>query len=286
MTKLVHVDVFTRTRLGGNPLAVFIDPPRLEASEFQAWAREMNLSETIFVWPAATDRYEARIFTPAAELGFAGHPTLGAAHVLRRMGAISGDRATQVTPAGEAVVTYAEDGSVWFSPPAAILGDVIDPAAVGAALGIPTLWISPELPPQAASVGVGHLVVQVQPGHVGSVRPNLARLSDLLEENRLTGLMLWTFAGPGRLHARVFAPGASVPEDPATGSAAAALGVILTQAAGVTDATRYTIWQGAEILRPSEITLVVNHRAVGSIAVGGHVVEVFSADVDMASEGA
>ena len=283
MTRLMQVDVFSGRPLGGNPLAVFVDPPELPASAYQAWAREMNLSETIFVWPESADQYLARIFTPAQELGFAGHPTLGAAWVLRELGALSGPAATQITAAGPARVHFDQTGTVWFEPPARELGDLLDAAAVGAALGIPTLWMVPGLPPQAASVGVGHLTVQLEPGHVANLAPNVGRVKELLEHHGLTGMLVWSFSGAGRVHARVFAPAAGVLEDPATGSAAAALGVVLTQAAGVTEPTRYTISQGAEVGRPSELLLAVNHTAARSIAVGGRVAPVFSAEVDLNS---
>lgn len=281
MTRLMQVDVFCTQRLSGNPLAVFVDPPDLPAALYQAWAREMNLSESIFVWPDGPDRYRARIFTPVQELGFAGHPTLGAAWVLRELGWLLGPSATQVTEAGSARVFFDPGGTIWLEPPVRELGELVDPAAAGAALGIPTLWMVPALPPQAASVGVGHLIVQLQPGHVATLRPNLGRVTALLEEQGLAGVLAWTFSGAGRVHSRLFAPVAGVLEDPATGSAAAALGVVLTQAAGVTEPTRYTISQGSEVGRPSELLLAINQTAPGSIAVGGRVVPVFSADVDM-----
>ncbi len=281
MTQLMQVDVFSARPLGGNPLAVFVDPPLLPDDRYQAWAREMNLSESIFVWPDSPERYRARIFTPRRELRFAGHPTLGAAWALRHMGKLAGTSATQVTGAGDAEVSYEPDGTVWFQPPERQVGDLLDPGEVGAALGIPTLWMVPALPPQAAWVGVGHLAVQLQSHHVASLQPNFARLTRLLEANHLTGAMVWTFTAAARIHARVFAPAAGVEEDPATGSSAAALGVILTQAAGVTEPTRYVISQGAEIQRPSELLLAVNHTGVGSVAVGGRVTRVFAAEVDM-----
>jgi trans-2,3-dihydro-3-hydroxyanthranilate isomerase len=281
MTQLMQVDVFSAERLGGNPLAVFVDPPTLSDARCQAWAREMNLSESIFVWPEAPNRYRARIFTPTRELGFAGHPTLGAAWVLHQMGKLEGTSATQVTNAGAAQVSYEPDGKVWFQPPVRELRDLAEPADVGAALGIPTLWLEPGLPPQAAWVGVGHLAVQLQLDHVGTLNPNFARMTRLLEAHHLAGVLVWSFTAAARIHARAFAPAAGVLEDPATGSAAAALGVILTQVAGVTEPTRYVISQGVEMGRPSEVLLTVNHSGPGSVAVGGRVAPVFATEVAM-----
>lgn len=281
MTQLMQVDVFSTARLGGNPLAVFVDPPALPDAQYQAWAGEMNLSESIFVWPESPERYRARIFTPTRELGFAGHPTLGAAWALHQIGRLEGISATQVTGAGTARVSYEPDGTVWFQPPVRKVADLVDPGAVGAALGIPTLWIVPGLPPQAAWVGVGHLAVQLQPGHVSTLTPNRERMTRLLEAHNLAGVLVWSFTTAARIHARAFAPAAGVWEDPATGSAAAALGVILTQAAGVTEPTRYVISQGIEIRRPSELLLTVNHTGPGSVAVGGRVAPVFATEVEM-----
>jgi len=285
MSQLLHVDVFTEQRLGGNPLAVFVDPPQLDASQYQAWASEMNLSESIFVWAEAEDRYRARIFTPRRELGFAGHPTLGAAAVLRSLGAITRPAATQVTSSGACRIWYdtapERAGLVWFEPPVGEPGEVLDRREVGSALGIPTLWISENLPPQTASVGISHLVVQIHPDHVSTIQPNLARVAELLEAHQLTGVMVWAFTGANRVHARTFAPAVGVGEDPATGSAAAALGVILSRAAGVTDPTRYLISQGAEVNRPSVLWLTLNQRALGAIAVGGAVQPVYQAEVDL-----
>ncbi|MDA8199047.1 MAG: PhzF family phenazine biosynthesis protein [Thermaerobacter sp.] len=281
MTQLMQVDVFSAARLGGNPLAVFVDPPTLSDDRYQAWAREMNLSESIFVWPESSERYRARIFTPTCELGFAGHPTLGAAWALHHLGHLEGASATQVTEAGASPVSYESDGTVWFQPPARELANLVDPPAVGAALGIPTLWMELALPPQAAWVGVGHLAVQLQSDHVATVKPNLERITRLLEAHHLAGVLVWSFTAAARIHARVFVPAAGVEEDPATGSAAAVLGVILTQAAGVTEPTRYVISQGVEMGRPSEVLLTVNHTGPGSVAVGGRVAPVFVTEVEM-----
>lgn len=281
MTQLMQVDVFSGRPLGGNPLAVFVDPPALQDDQYQAWAREMNLSESIFVWPESRERYRARIFTPTRELGFAGHPTLGAAWALQHTGRLWGRAATQVTESGAARVSWEPDGAVWFEPPVRRLAELVEPQEVGAALGIPTLWLESGLPPQSAWVGVGHLVVQLRSDHVSTVKPNLDRLTRLLDAHNLVGVMVWSFTAAARIHARVFAPAAGVIEDPATGSAAAALGVILTEAAGVTEPTRYVISQGTEMGRPSEVLLAVNHVRSGSVAVGGSVAPVFAAEVEM-----
>src|SRR5437867_9577926 len=106
------VDVFAREPLAGNALAVFPEPGSVDPARMQRVAREMNLSETTFVTELRPDGYTVRIFTPSEELPFAGHPTLGTAWVLARLGAGSGDRVTQRSAAGDTAVTF-EGGRVW-----------------------------------------------------------------------------------------------------------------------------------------------------------------------------
>ena len=278
-TTLLQVDVFAEERLGGKPLAVFVSPPELSRERMQAWAREMNLSETIFIWPLGTRRYRARIFTPVEELPFAGHPSIGAAWCIQALGLGERDLA-QETQAGLTHLWTDESGTVWLSPPAGELGEEVPVEAAAEALGVPTLWISKDRPPQVASAGLPHLLVHLDLDQVGGIRPPMGRMRDVLNRLGIGGLMVWSFTSSHRIHARGFAPGYGVDEDPATGSAAAALGVYLIKATGVTDAHRYQIAQGAEMGRPSLIQLALNVDGPGSIAVGGHVLAVFRTELE------
>lgn len=273
-TTLLQVDVFAEERLGGNPLAVFVSPPDLSRERMQAWAREMNLSETVFVWPLSKTRYRARIFTPAEELPFAGHPSLGAAWCMQALG-LGDSRLTQETAAGRTELWADAGDTLWLSPPGGEMGVEVPVEAAAAALGVPTLWISRDHPPQVASAGLPHLLVHLDLDQVGGIRPPMGRMRDVLTRLGIGGLMVWSFTSSHRIHARGFAPGYGVDEDPATGSAAAALGVYLIKAAGVTDAHTYQIAQGSEIGRPSLIQLALNLEGPGSIAVGGQVLSVF-----------
>jgi trans-2,3-dihydro-3-hydroxyanthranilate isomerase len=275
MTTLVQVDVFGDAVLAGNPLAVFVNAPELPTARYQAWAREMNLSETVFLWPKADrQRYRCRIFTPFRELPFAGHPTIGAAWTLSWLGLI-GEEALQETEAGLTTVQVQADGMTWLTPPTGVLGARVPAAEAAEALGIPTLWVSEERPPQIASAGLPHLLVHLDIDEIASVRPPMDRMRQVLDQWGAGGLLVWAFEpGGNRVHARGFAPGYGVDEDPATGSAAAALGVYLKEAAGVTHRVTYTMHQGREIGRPSTLHIELGRPGAG-LRVGGRVVPVF-----------
>jgi trans-2,3-dihydro-3-hydroxyanthranilate isomerase len=244
----VIADVFTDTPLEGNPLAVFtaaraIPPPRM-----QQIAREMNLSETVFVLPAE-DGGDARIriFTPASELPFAGHPTLGSALVLAE--SRGGDLIRLETGAGMVPVEIQrEDGRIvsgrmrqpiptWepYEPAGELL----------AALGVE----SSLLPVEVYRNGPRHVYVALGTEEaVASLTPDLGALA------RLPDVGVNCFAGSGaRWKTRMFAPAYGVAEDPATGSAAGPLAVHLARHGRVAFGQRIEIHQGAEIKRPSTL---------------------------------
>jgi trans-2,3-dihydro-3-hydroxyanthranilate isomerase len=279
--RLVQVDVFAQARLGGNPLAVFVNPPDLPTERLQAWAREMNLSETTFAWVTAPDRYRVRIFTPERELPFAGHPTLGTAAVLHAMGLV-GERVTQESASGETVCWRDRHDVWWMAPRLGSVSPPLPPAVGAAALGVAEEWVSADRPPQVVEAGLPHLLVNVAAGVIGSLDPPFAEMRRLLNNlpERPAGLLVWAPAGASQIRARCFAPAAGVNEDPATGSAAADLGWYLVRVTGVTDPVIYHIHQGIEIGRPSELLLGLNLDADQRVWVGGHVVPVFEADVE------
>jgi trans-2,3-dihydro-3-hydroxyanthranilate isomerase len=276
------LDVFTDRVFGGNPLAVFPDGRGLAPALMQSIARELNLSETVFVlpaWdPAATRR--VRIFTPAQEVPFAGHPTLGTAFFLVASGIlpVDVDAATVVLEEDVGLVPVdvrMEDGRPVSAcltaavPPSEQPADLepaqlarmvgLDPDEVGAELdGLRT-----PLEPVVASAGLPFLVLPVRDVAAAErARLDTAVWESLLPEGS-PSRMVYVVAPGGRghgvdLHVRMFAPAAGVPEDPATGSAAAALAGYLG-ARGDDGEPSWEVEQGLEMGRPSRLTL---HAAV------------------------
>jgi trans-2,3-dihydro-3-hydroxyanthranilate isomerase len=267
--RYVLLDVFTDTPLEGNQLAVFPQAPELSAVEMQRLARELNLSETVFVRPAeGGGDARIRIFTPAAELPFAGHPTLGSAVVIGRE---SGrQQLTLETGAGPVAVELSlESESVtsgWMRQPIPTWEPYERQAELLQALGVERS----ELPVEVYVNGPQHLYVELADVQaVVALSPDMRALNELGE----TGVSC--FAGSGGLwKTRVFAPGLGVAEDPATGSAAGPLVLHLARHGRIRFGEEIEIHQGAEIGRPSRLLA----RAIGSaqalerIEVGGSAV--------------
>ncbi len=273
--RLVWVDVFAARPLAGNPLVVVLDAGGLDAAAMQAVAAELGLSETVFVLPPEGDAAaRLRIFTPTRELAMAGHPVVGAAWVLRREGRLA-DAGALETGVGPLAVSADEGGAeMTQAPPAA--GPAVDPAPVAAACGVQA---APSPPTRAWSTGLWQLMLPVAgEEELARARPDAARLAALCDEAGWVGVSLYAAApgGPGTALARVrhFAPAAGVLEDPATGSAAGALGACLA-AAGLGDAggLRLRVVQGLELGRPSELAVRVDAPAgaPGRVRVGGRV---------------
>jgi len=248
MYPYVIVDVFTDTPLEGNPLAVFTDARDVPSERMQQIAREMNLSETVFVLPAEDDAdARIRIFTPSSELPFAGHPTLGAALVLgepTRKDTIRLETGAGVIP----VELEREDGQI-------VSGRMRQPVPswapyeradeLLAALGVD----SSQLPVEAYRNGPRHVYVALETEQaVAALAPDLGALAGLPD------LGVNCFAGSGtRWKTRMFAPAYGVAEDPATGSAAGPLAVHLARHGRIPFGQEIEIRQGAEIGRPSTL---------------------------------
>jgi trans-2,3-dihydro-3-hydroxyanthranilate isomerase len=244
----------------GNPLAVCPDPGELAAGDMQAVAQTFNLSETTFVTDVRSESYDVRIFTPRRELPFAGHPTLGTAWLLRRLGLIAGDVVEQRSQAG-ATPVRAEGDALWLRRTGLPGDDVEDRrprAAEGLArtLGLEAGAVGLEarelgragrLRPAIADAGVPVLLVPLQDvDALGRVRPAADAGLDLGTD----GIYCFTAVQAGRIRARGFFPDVGVSEDPATGSAAAALGLYLAARLGAIDVE---IAQGVEIGRACRI---------------------------------
>jgi trans-2,3-dihydro-3-hydroxyanthranilate isomerase len=257
------VDVFTTEAFAGNPLAVVLDADDLSSAQLQRIANEFNYSETAF--PMATSAegasYRLRIFTPSIELPFAGHPSVGSAWVMRAIGRIGDGPAVQECGAG--LLPLRLDGDrVTLTGGKPSLGEPVDPEPVLAAVGLTQADLAGGLV-RSAGVGIDFGFLHVNADAVARAQPHLAALAGL---GGVTGVSVFSY-DEGVAHARVFAGGVGVTEDPATGSAALGLGVWLAAAGLVApDATTsYLVEQGAEIGRPSRLECAV--RCVGGPAV-------------------
>ncbi len=244
----VLLDVFTDTPLQGNQLAVFTDARGVSEERMQRVARELNLSESVFVFPAEGDGdARVRIFTPGGELPFAGHPVLGCAIVLGR--ALGQDTVTLETTGGLVPVRLrlGEDGdrvaSGWMVQPIPTWEAFAHETALLAALGVERSG----LPVEVYCNGPRHVYVELDSRDaVSALAPNLGALA------RLGQVEANCFAGAGKhWKTRMFAPALGVGEDPATGSAAGPLAVHLYRHGRIVSGEEIEISQGVEVGRPS-----------------------------------
>jgi trans-2,3-dihydro-3-hydroxyanthranilate isomerase len=248
--RYVVADVFTDTPLEGNPVAVFTDGRGLSDEEMQRLGRELNLSESVFVLPSEADAHaRIRIFTPSAELPFAGHPTLGSAFVLA--GPLQAPVLRLETGMGIVPVALErEQDRIVFGrmeQPLPTWEAFAEEEALFAALGVE----GSELPVLVYENGPRFVYVGLSSDdEVVALRPDFNALLDLAG-----GLVaVDCFAGSGaRWKSRMFAPGAGVVEDPATGSAAGPLAVHLARHGRIGFGDEIEISQGAEIGRPSTL---------------------------------
>lgn len=267
----VVADVFTGTPLEGNQLAVFPDSAGLPEDLMQRVARELNLSETVFVTERSSSpaRASIRIFTPACELPFAGHPVLGTAFVL---GAAGKEPAIVLeTLSGPVPIALSRDGAgeITFGEMEQPLPVPVSFSAVSellAALGCG----APALPVEAYSNGPGHVCVTLAAAsEVTALSPDFTALG------ALGPLNISCFALEGEVvRTRMFAPGIGVAEDPATGSAAGPLVVHLARHERIPLGQRITISQGTEIGRPSTLFAQVRGSPdeITQVLVGGSAV--------------
>lgn len=260
-------DVFTEVALEGNPVAVFTDGSGLSTETMQRTARELNLSETVFVLPPQ-DGADARvrIFTPAIEMPFAGHPVLGAAFVLGQRD--GGDEVRLLTGSGLVAVRLQRDGE------RVVHGEMDQPIPTWApldradellrALGV----AASELPIEVYDNGPRHTFVALDGvDTVAGLRPDLAAVAAVGE----VGVSCFARAGEGQIKTRMFGPALGVAEDPATGSAAGPLAVHLARHGWTRFGEQIEIRQGEEIGRPSRLEAVAEGSAdrLERVRVGG-----------------
>ncbi|HEX4505034.1 MAG TPA: PhzF family phenazine biosynthesis protein [Alphaproteobacteria bacterium] len=276
------IDVFTEQAFGGNQLAVFPDGTGISDRLMQSYARELNFSETTFVLPPRKPghTHRVRIFTPTKEIPFAGHPNVGTAVVLAAAGH-SGDLVFD-EDVGTVRITAQADGNRGFAELTLEGGAEVRPSDIPSArlaemLSLPEEKIGPR-PAFFASVGLPFFVVPLADQEsvaAAKLHPVWETLLPPGQWSRDIYIAARNFSPGGRLKVRMFAPADGVPEDPATGSAAAALAGSLAASVPESDGEfAWTIEQGAEIGRPSLITATAVKRAgqVTAVRVGGSAV--------------
>jgi len=293
-----QLDVFTRAPFGGNQLAVFPRADELTDAEMRAIAREMNYSETTFV-VAARDPKAAcrvRIFTPATELPFAGHPVVGTTFALARAGRLGESGSPVYLELGVGTlpveVLYEErrPSFVWMTQPVPFFAPWQgDRARLAAALGVTEADFAPGLPIERGSAGVPFVYVPLRSRDaVGRAKPDPELAAALADPSSEAGpfaghpaayvFTLERAPGGADAHARMFGPGMGIVEDAATGAAGGPLGAYLVRhgamqpdAAGE---TRIRVEQGVEMGRPSRIEVVIagDARQIRAVRVGGEAV--------------
>lgn len=285
------VDVFTTTPLEGNALAVFPDGSGVDAATMQRIARELNLSETTFVLPAesSADATRVRIFTPASELPFAGHPTIGTAYILRRLGIVPREARHFVLSENVGPVPIrveaGDDPILWLTtPPIRKLGE-LGRERCARALSLTPEQLVPGVPCEILSAGNPITFVAVRDNAaVDDARVDSALLHDLLRGTK-NKVCIFVFAPTERgAYSRMFAPQLGVPEDPATGSATGPLAAFMMKHDLVSsaDGTRFLSEQGVKMGRRSILHVLVNgERGERAIEVGGNVVHVAEATMEL-----
>lgn len=278
-----QVDVFTSVPFFGNPVAVILDGSGLSTEEMQRVARWTNLSETTFVLPSEHADYRLRIFTPLNELAFAGHPTIGSAHVVIEAGLVT-PRAgglTQECIAGIITLRAEPDGRIFARAPKPVVRQIdVDLTRLSAAIGAP---VGREPAPALVDVGPVWLIAQVASFEsLAEATPDLAAVHMMSAEAGAIGISAFATSAQTdtaeRVRIRTWAPGAGVPEDPACGSCNAALGAYLG-ATGLLARTgrSYVASQGRELGRDARIAVTVHGPE--EVEIGGHAVTVIEGTI-------
>jgi trans-2,3-dihydro-3-hydroxyanthranilate isomerase len=301
-------DVFTDRLHGGNPLAVIPDARGLSERQMLAITREFNYSESVFVFPpdSKANTRRVRIFTPGGELPFAGHPTVGCAFVLASIGEIQlrDDETRVVLEEGvgpvSVVIRSIEGRPVFAQLTAARLPEINDPPPAPETL-CEILSLEPShivaddmIEPEAVSCGVPFLFIPLKkPEMLSWVKVDTLKWEQALRHYWAPEMFVFStedwskiFEG-GHIRARMFAPGLGIGEDPATGSAAAALAGFLALRSETRDGTvKWTVDQGVEMGRPSRLELEVDLKRgqLEAIRVGGASVLVSSGTLHIEGE--
>ena len=287
------LDVFTIQKFGGNQLAVFTTGQQVPAELMQTVARELNLSETVFVLPPDDPQHAARlrIFTPGSELPMAGHPTVGTGYLMAKLGLL------KLPPTGGQVVfeegvgpipvdiqiSDGQVGAVFMQQPLPHFGPTFDDGDLMATLlSLTPEQLHPDLPVQMVSCGVPFwLVPLANKAAVAAARLRLDLWEQHIEASAAPQIFIFSLETDDPQHtvlSRMFAPSMGIAEDPATGAASGPLGSYLVHYGAVQQVGRALIVseQGVEMGRPSLIQIEVDHAAgvIRAVRVGGHSVYV------------
>jgi trans-2,3-dihydro-3-hydroxyanthranilate isomerase len=289
--RLYTLDVFTTRAFAGNPLAVITDGDGLSQSTMQAIAREMNLSETVFVQRPTNNRALARlrIFTTTQELPFAGHPVVGTWFLLAELGVVPASEGRvhvlQQTGAGilpveldfhngrPRFVTMTQKAAKFSTPR-------FKRAALAETLGLGSGDFDSTMAPEFVSTGISNLMVPLKNrSALGKIQINMRALAQLLSSHA-TVAYCFTLGARGKAFARGMLPW-GIFEDPATGSAAGSLGAYLVQQERLKPGETLVIKQGVEMGRPSEIHVeVISQRGRLSPKVSGSAVRVYEGHIE------
>lgn len=278
------LDVFTNRKFAGNQLAVIHNAEGLTTEQMQAITREFNLAETSFILPPEdfSNTARVRIFTPGYEMPFAGHPTVGTAVAIARARGLAGEILLELNAGVFPVtVTLSDDGGfAEFENPnlPSETGDAPSIDNLAAALSLPASALdSGAHKPRRAGAGVDFIYAHASLDDVRKARVDSAAWN-ALGVDEVVGVYLYAAGGEAAdadWHVRMFAPGAGIWEDPATGSAAAGLPAQVIRSQSLQDGVhRWVIEQGFEMGRPSRIiaTVEVGDGAVSSVKIGGDAV--------------
>jgi trans-2,3-dihydro-3-hydroxyanthranilate isomerase len=283
--KYFTCDVFTKTRFGGNPLAVLPNAEGLSAQQMQKIAREFNYSETAFVLPCKNGyTNNVRIFTPTIEVPFAGHPNIGTAFTLASMGKFGRfhDKIDVVFEQNAGPVPIAirsTDAGFWCelkAPEPLSTSQAISPDLIASAISLPSKDIVTSThQPQVASVGLPFIMVELKDlAALEAAKTYLPAINEIDARGITPDILVYIRSDEEfDIRARVFAPLDNVPEDPATGSANCALVAMLTQYQSDSEGMfEWRIAQGVEMGRPSLLEARVAKQAgtVTNVWIGGH----------------
>jgi trans-2,3-dihydro-3-hydroxyanthranilate isomerase len=281
------VDVFAEEKYTGNQLAVFTGASDLSTEQMQQIAREINYSETTFIL-SSTERnggYDVRIFTPAKELPFAGHPTLGTAFILQQEVINQPvERVSLNLQVGQIPVTILYQNHtpdlLWMQQKPPVFGEILSPEAIAPILGLELNDIDSQFPIQEVSTGIPFLIVPLKTlKALQRIKVNVDSLLSLVETLEAKEILVFcpeTRQPANQFSARVFAHSLGVPEDPATGSANGCFAGYLVQHAYLGNVSLdVRVEQGYEIGRPSLLLLKAEKKEETiNIFVGGKVIKI------------
>jgi PhzF family phenazine biosynthesis protein len=271
--KFKQVDVFTRVPFAGNPVAVVLEGTGLRPEEMQRIAAWTNLSETTFVLPPGSPDadYRLRIFTPRAELPFAGHPTIGSAHAVLEAGIAKPKAGKLRQECGAGIVELAVDGEMlWLKAPPGKDAPVREPelASLEKALGARVTGT-----PVRVDVGPVWLVADMgSAGKVDRLEPDMALVMQFTDAVRATGITVFGATGGTQpaIHVRSFAPAHGIPEDPVCGSGNVSVARYLSRSGQLAAyGTRYEARQGMQLGRDGRVSIRVEE---GQVFLGGRAV--------------